>query len=151
MLNYIRQIVIQAGLYIVEILAMSMAISHFTGLGLLTSYAIYQIVVLVILSNVNSARKDELQALEYAINLGIWALENNNVDYTNDVCLRCDMMAKDGKTVLTPVVRREFKKLKADLLAKDVATIKLDLVHTKMSIAQCDLAWKYSFLLRALK
>lgn len=151
MLNYIRQIVIQAGLYIVEILAMSMAISHFTGLGLLTSYAIYQIVVLVILSNANSARKDELQALEYAINLGVWALENNNVDYTNDVCLRCDMMAKDGKTVLTPVVRREFKKLKADLLAKDVATIKLDLIHTKLRITQCELAWKYSFLLRALK
>lgn len=151
MLNYIRQIAIQAGLYAVEILVMSMVISHFTGLDLLASYAIYQIVVLVILGNANSARKDELKTLEYAINLGIWALENNNVDYTNDVCLRCDMMAKDGKIVLTPVVRREFKKLKTDLLAKDVATIKLDLIHTKLEITHCELAWKYSFLLRALK
>lgn len=151
MLRYTRQILTQILIYFIEIIAMSVAISKIFDINIKFAYAIYQIFVLVILTNINSIKKDELLAYTQALQLGELYINNRYYGLVERTINNCTEMITNKKILNSPKIKNKYKKLIINLRQRNIDELKEDLILANHEKELIDLEWRYSFLLRLIK
>ena len=116
----------------------------------ITCYTIYQILVVVILTNINDIRKDYL--LAYITNLKKCILYiDTKQDYIKQNILENIKYQLDKGTFNRNDVINSYKYIKnnIDNLSKD--NIEMEIINAEHCYEETSLNWKFSFLLRLFK
>jgi hypothetical protein len=112
--------------------------------------AVYEILVYIILSFINDARRDALLALKTAFEQAKFFCENNS-DFVKSELLRKVNKQLDVGMFNHPDIRKEYQHLMQYLEEKNVEAIKYKLIILEHAYEMCNLQWKFTFLLRFFK
>lgn len=112
--------------------------------------AVYEILVYIILSFVNDARRDALLALKTAFEQALFFCETNS-DFVKTELLKKINKQLDVGMFNHPDIRKEYQYLMQYIEEKNVGAIKYKLITLEHAYEMCNLQWKFTFLLRFFK
>lgn len=156
----ITKTLFQISLYLLELLSISLLITYFTSFldpisskiifleRFMLSYAIYQILVIVILTNLNDIQKDSFLAWCTTLKLALLYRETNNLQVKKNLEKNLQHQL-DISTFNTSVFKRAYTDLNQNLENLDVDIIKLELIKAEQQFELQSLNWKFSFFLRS--
>lgn len=156
----IAKTLFQIFLYLIELLSVSLFFTYLTSFlapitssisfleRMILAYTIYQILVIVILTNLNDIQKDSYLAWITTLKLILLYAEtrdqkvkitlNRNLDYQ-----------LNSSTLNSSVFRNAYENLKHNLDTIDETSVKLELIIAEQQFEMQSLNWKFSFLLRS--
>lgn len=152
----------QIFIYLVEIVGVSVLLAYLSTFiqktcttydfieRCITCYTLYQILAIIILTNLNDIQKDLL--LAYITNLKKCLLYvETKKDYINKDILKNIEYQLKNSTFNSEETRNAYKNLKQniDKLTKD--NIEMEIIKAEQRYELNSLNWKFSFLLRILK
>lgn len=114
---------------------------------MLISYTIYQILVVVILTNINDIAKDSYLAYITTLKYCLIYLESRNKPMKVFILNIIDEQLDSGRFNVLDI-RNKYENLKANLDTLNVTQIDLQLVQAEHLYEAATLNWRYSFLLR---
>lgn len=161
-LYYITKTITQIFLYLIEVVGISILLAYFsTFLEAYTTlynfiercisfYTIYQILVVVILTNINDIQKD--LTLAYMTNLKKLLLykETKSENIKKDVLKNIDYQL-DHETFNNYSVLKSYRLIKDNIDKVNEENIKMELINAEHIYELNSLNWRFSFLLRIFK
>lgn len=161
-LYYITKTITQIFLYLIEVVGISILLAYFsTFLEAYTTlynfiercisfYTIYQILVVVILTNINDIQKD--LTLAYMTNLKKLLLykETKSENIKKDVLKNIDYQLDYG-TFNNDSVLKSYRLIKDNIDKVNEENIKMELINAEHIYELNSLNWRFSFLLRIFK
>lgn len=111
-------------------------------------YAIYQVLVIVIATNINDIHKDSWLVARHIYQLCQLLLENNDAA-TRPLLIAAVTHALDKNSILLPEAREMIQMI--DIDEPDIKAINRGLLVIDRQMAVCELRWRYSLLLRLFK
>lgn len=114
---------------------------------MMLSYAIYQILVVVILTNINDIEKDSCLSYITVLKLCLVYKTTNNPNLKKDIISKIEFSTKPG-VFNTPSIKNAFKKIKDNFDNIPQSEFELELINAENIYESTTLNWKYSFLLR---
>lgn len=161
-LYFITKTITQIFLYLIEVVGISILLAYFsTFLEAYTTlynfiercisfYTIYQILVIVILTNINDIQKD--LTLAYMTNLKKLLLyketksENIKKDILKNINYQLDHGTSNNDSVL-----KSYRLIKDNIDKVNEENIKMELINAEHIYELNSLNWRFSFLLRIFK
>lgn len=161
-LYFITKTITQIFLYLIEVVGISILLAYFsTFLEAYTTlynfiercisfYTIYQILVIVILTNINDIQKD--LTLAYMTNLKKLLLyketksENIKKDILKNINYQLDYGTFNNDSVL-----KSYRLIKDNIDKVNEENIKMELINAEHIYELNSLNWRFSFLLRIFK
>ena len=161
-LYYITKTITQIFLYLIEVVGISILLAYFsTFLEAYTTlynfiercisfYTIYQILVVVILTNINDIQKD--LTLAYMTNLKKLLLykETKSENIKKDVLKNIDYQL-DHRTFNNDSVLKSYRLIKDNIDKVNEENIKMELINAEHIYELNSLNWSFSFLIRIFK
>ena len=158
--SMISKTLVQIVVYLFELLSVSFAITYVTHVYLepllsyidliermLTAYTIYQILVIVILTNINDIAKDCYLAYATTLKMGLLYLETRDEKIKVAMIDRIDKLMDPAK-FNSPNVWNAYVSLKQNLDVITKTQIEMELITAEHCCESATLNWRYSFLLR---
>lgn len=157
-IHYGLQCAFQVAIYLVEVIIIPLLAvlvsKHFLPIGnfmqgiqrWLTFYAIYQVLVIVIATNINDIHRDSWLAAKDAYTMAKYYCDTNDADILPMLNQQLNR-ALDEKSVISP----EAKCLILALGDIDKNQVERALILINHQLATCDLKWRYSLILRHFK
>ena len=158
--SIITKTIFQIFIYLIELLGVSFVITCLTHYfiepvlsymqlieRMLMSYTIYQILVVVILTNINDIVRDSYLAYITTLKYCLIYLESKNETIKAILLNIIDEQLDPGRFNILDT-RKAYEYLKANLDILNVTQINLQLVEAEHSYETATLNWRYSFLLR---
>ena len=112
--------------------------------------AAYEIFVYITLTFLNDARRDSLLALKTAFEQALFYCETNS-DFVKDALVSKIAQQLDSGVFNQVDVRKEYENLLQYIEVRNILAIKYALLIINHNYKMCDLAWKFTFLLRLFK
>lgn len=149
-------------LYLFEVIVISVFFTYLTTLicnvnspfewieRSIMCYTIYQILVLVILTNINDIKKDS--CLAYITNLKkcLLYIETNEEYIKNDVLENIEYQL-DNSTFNDNNFRKAYDMIKNNIDNMDETNIRMELINAEHIYEESTLNWRFSFILRFIK
>ena len=161
--SIITKTIFQIFMYLIELLGVSFAITcfiHFCVEPILSyirfieilsmSYAIYQILVAIILTNINDIAKDSYLMYISILKHCLLYLKHRDKSTKNNLLQKIEEVL-EPKYIITSDVREACKKIESNLDKINEQIINAELIDAECSFELATLNWRYSFLLRWLK
>ena len=158
--SMISKTLVQITVYLFELLSVSYAITYVTHIYLepllsymdlidrmLMAYTIYQILVVVILTNINDIAKDSYLAYATTLKICLVYLETRDEKIKLALLNRIDQLMDVSKFNL-PDVWNAYASLKQNLDVITKTQIEMELLMAEHCCELATLNWRYSFLLR---
>ena len=158
--SMVSKTLVQIMVYLFELLSVSFAITYVTHIYLepllsymdliermLMAYTVYQILVVVILTNINDIAKDCYLAYATTLKMGLVYLETRDEKVKLEMLNRIDKLMDPGKFNL-PDVWNAYASLKQNLDVINKTQIEMELIKAEHCCESATLNWRYSFLLR---
>lgn len=117
---------------------------------MILSYTIYQIIVIVILSNLNDIRKDSALALLTTLKYCLLYIDSKSEDIKTYILHKIDNQLDNG-TFNNLNFREVYLNLKDNLDNLNRIQIECEIINTEHALEYCSLNWRFSFLLRIFK
>lgn len=117
---------------------------------MLISYTIYQILVVVILTNINDIAKDSYLMYISVLKHCLLYLKHKDKSTKNNLLQKLTEVL-DPKHIITSDVRDACKKIESNLDEFNEQVINAELIKAECAFEFATLNWRYSFLLRWLK
>ena len=114
---------------------------------MLLSYAIYQILVVVILTNINDIEKDSCLSYITILKLCLVYKTTNNPNLKKDITSKIEFSTKPS-VFNTPSIKSALQKIKNNFDNIPQTEFELELINAENIYESTTLNWKYSFLLR---
>jgi hypothetical protein len=111
---------------------------------------VYEIIVYIVLSFINDARRDALLALRTAFEQALFYCETGS-DFVKKNLVEGISNQLDSGVLNHTDIRKEYENLLQYLENKDALSIRYKLVVINHSYEMCDLQWKLTFILRFFK
>lgn len=118
----------------------------------LMCYTFYQILVVIILTNLNDIKKDIYLAYITNIKRILLFLDSKDNKVKNEVLKNINYQL-DGSTFNNGEFRKKYEKLKCDFEKNSISKtyIELELINSEQRYENVSLNWRFSFLLRLFK
>lgn len=151
---------IQIFLYVVELLLVSLLITYSTTFiepitssivfleRIILAYTIYQILVIVILTNLNDIEKDSYLALITILKLTLIYIETRNQELKSQLQENLKHQLNNG-TFNSIDLRNDYEYLQKNLDTVDATSINIELIIAEHQYELQSLNWKFSFILRS--
>ena len=158
--HIITKTLFQIFLYLTELLSVSLFFTYLTSFlapitssiafleRMILAYTIYQILVIVILTNLNDIQKDSYLAWVTTLKLTLLYTETKNQKVKIALNENLDYQLNNS-TLNSIVFRNAYENLKHNLDIIDETTLKLELIIAEQQFEMQSLNWKFSFLLRS--
>ena len=161
--SIITKTIFQIFVYLTELFGISFALTclfHFCVEPILSymqfietlamSYAIYQILVSIILTNINDIAKDSYLMYIAVLKHCLLYLKHRDESTKNNLLQKITEVL-EPKHIITTDVRDACKKIESNLDKINEQIINAELINAECSFEFATLNWRYSFLLRWLK
>lgn len=148
----------QVLIYLIEVIgisAIAVAVSaHFVPIHdfikwlqrWLVFYAIYQVLVIVIATNINDIHKDSWLAAKNAYQMASYYYQTHDKKILPDIEHRISQAIGEN-TILLPKAREKILELKNH----EAGSVERGLIEIDHQLSVCELKWKYSLILRFFK
>lgn len=117
---------------------------------MMLGYAVYQIVVYLILTNCNDIRKDSYLALLWNYKMVELYLESNDYKIKEKILKNIEDQLRND-TLNDDDIRNEYEDMKQIISDQDKREVKIRIIWFEHKVEAATLNWKYSFLLRLVK
>ncbi len=146
-------------IYFFEILSISFLITYLTNYldtimtymefleRMILSYTIYQIIVIVILTNLNDIQKDSYLALITTLKLCLLYSESNDPEIKKYIFTIINHQL-DKSVFNSALFNQIYEKLQTNLDFLTETQLRVELINAEHCYEATSLNWKYSFLLR---
>lgn len=160
--HIITKVLWQVVLYFIEIFGISFLITYLTTYississyltlieRMVMSYTIYQILVVIILTNLNDIKEDSYLALLKNLKYCLLYIEYKRPEIKAIIFKNIEYQLDSG-TLNNLEVRSEYKYLKENLNSLERWVIEAKIVEVESSCESVSLKWRFSFLLRLFK
>lgn len=155
----ITKTLFQIFLYLIELLSVSLFITYLTALldpitsriifleRMILAYTIYQILVIVILTNLNDIQKDSWLAWITTLKLTLLYIDTGDQKVEMNLSKNLEHQLKNS-TFNSLFFKKAYENLQQNLESLDETTIKLQLIIAEQQFELQSLNWKFSFILR---
>lgn len=155
----ITKTLFQIFLYLIELLSVSLFITYLTALldpitsriifleRMILAYTIYQILVIVILTNLNDIQRDSWLAWITTLKLTLLYIETGDQKVEMNLSKNLEHQLKNS-TFNSLFFKKAYENLQQNLESLDETTIKLQLIIAEQQFELQSLNWKFSFILR---
>lgn len=155
----ITKTLFQIFLYLIELLSVSLFITYLTALldpitsriifleRMILAYTIYQILVIVILTNLNDIQKDSWLAWITTLKLTLLYIETGDQKVEMNLSKNLEHQLNNS-TFNSLFFKKAYENLQQNLESLDETTIKLQLIIAEQQFELQSLNWKFSFILR---
>lgn len=152
----------QTFLYLIEVLGISILFAYLSTLSKNTDttydfiercidcYTIYQILVIIILTNLNDIQKDSLLAYITNLKKCLLYIETKQDYIKNDILNNIDYQLKND-TFNTNEIINAYKHINKNIDNLNKKKIEMEIINAEHCYELNSLNWKFSFLLRILK
>lgn len=161
--NIVTKTIFQIFVYLIELLGISFIITcliHFYVEPILSymqfletlsmSYAIYQILITIILTNINDIAKDSYLMYISVLKHCLLYLKHKDKSTKNNLLQKLTEVL-EPKHIITSDVRDACKKIESNLDEINEQVINAELIKAECAFEFATLNWRYSFLLRWFK
>ena len=157
--HIITKTLFQIFLYLIELLSVSLFITYLTDLldpitsriifleRMILAYTIYQILVIVILTNLNDIQKDSWLAWITTLKLTLLYIETGDQKVEMNLSKNLEHQLNNS-TFNSLFFKKAYENLQQNLESLDETTIKLQLIIAEQQFELQSLNWKFSFILR---
>lgn len=114
---------------------------------MILAYTIYQILVIVILTNLNDIQKDSWLAWITTLKLTLLYIETGDQKVEMNLCKNLEPQLNNS-TFNSLFFKKAYENLQKNLESLDETTIKLQLIIAEQQFELQSLNWKFSFKLR---
>lgn len=117
---------------------------------MILSYTVYQVLVLVILTNLNDAKKDSYLALLNTLKLCKLYIDSKDKNIKNNIITNVDTQLNPS-TFNDLNIRSDYQEIRDNLECFTSTQIEYKIISTERMYEMASLNWRISFLLRIFK